>query len=226
MMCSVTLVLAHVLCSDSGTCICFVFWQWYVYMFCVLTLIRVYVLCSDSGMCICFVFWRWYVYMFCVLTVVRVYVFCSDSGTCICFVFWQWYVYMFFVLTLLRKKKCLTVSEIYDLFHSSASEYSTVHYTLRVAEYPGGSWPWCTACRYSHSCRSALQLGQNGVVRCRNTVGLRKYHNGICDVGIEWRAEQFEVRKSCTYEINYLIKKYICQLIHNKNYCIMFYNMF
>jgi len=49
---------------------------------------------------------------------VRVYVFCSDIAT---------------------QKKCLTVSEIYDLFHLSASEYSTVHYTLRVAEYPGGS---------------------------------------------------------------------------------------
>ena len=56
--------------------------------------------------------------MFCVLTVVRVYVLCSDSGT---------------------RKKCLRISELYGLFHLSASECTTVHYTLRFAEYPGGS---------------------------------------------------------------------------------------
>jgi hypothetical protein len=37
MFCIVTVVHVHVLYCDSGTCTCFVLWQWYVYMFCIVT---------------------------------------------------------------------------------------------------------------------------------------------------------------------------------------------
>jgi hypothetical protein len=83
---------------------------------------------------------------------------------------------------------------IRSLILFSASECATVHYTWRVAEYPGGNSPWCSSHRDPHIWRSVLQLGQNCLFRHRDTVGLWKYHNGICDVGIEWSAEQSEVR--------------------------------
>jgi len=87
----------------------------------------------------------------------------------------------------------------------SSSECATFHHTWGVVEYSGGSSPWCTSCRDPHTWRSASQHGQNCLLRHRNTVGLRKYHNGICDVGVEGCAEQSEVRKFWMYEIKGLI---------------------
>ena len=80
-VCIVTIVRVHVLYCDSGTCICFVLWQRYVYMFCVVRAVRVHVLYCDSGTCTCFVLWLRYVYMFCIVTAVRVHVLFCDSGT-------------------------------------------------------------------------------------------------------------------------------------------------
>jgi len=40
MFCIVTVVRAHVLYSDSGTCACFVLCQWYVYMFLIVAVVR------------------------------------------------------------------------------------------------------------------------------------------------------------------------------------------
>jgi len=45
----VTVVLVHVLYCDSGTCTCFVLWQWYLYMFCTVTMVLVNVLYCDDG---------------------------------------------------------------------------------------------------------------------------------------------------------------------------------
>jgi hypothetical protein len=64
-------VRVHVLYCDSGTCICFLLCQWYVYMFCIVTVIRVHVLYCASGTCTCFVLCQWYVYMSLIVTVVR-----------------------------------------------------------------------------------------------------------------------------------------------------------
>jgi len=55
MFCIVEVVNVHVLYCDSGTCTCFVLWQWYVYMFCIVTVVRVHVSYCDSGTCTCFV---------------------------------------------------------------------------------------------------------------------------------------------------------------------------
>jgi hypothetical protein len=77
----------------------------------------------------------------------------------------------------------------------SAFECPTVHYTWRDAEYSGGYWPCPTDCRDPHIWRSALQLGQICVFQYWDTVGLRKYHKWISDVGIKWSTEQYEVRK-------------------------------
>jgi len=84
---------AVILAMPSGTCTCFVLWQWYVYMFCIVTVVRAHVLYCDSGTCTCFVLW-----------VVRVHVLCCDSGTCTCFVSWQWYAYMFCIVTMTRMR--------------------------------------------------------------------------------------------------------------------------
>jgi len=76
----------------------------------------------------------------------------------------------------------------------SASLFATVHNPWRVVEYLGGNSPWSTSRRVPHIWRSVLQLGQNCIFRCCDTLGLWKYHNGICDVDIERSAIQSEVR--------------------------------
>jgi hypothetical protein len=55
MFCFVTAVQVHVLYCDSGRCIRFVSWRWYVYTFCFVTVVSVHVLYFDSVTCMCFV---------------------------------------------------------------------------------------------------------------------------------------------------------------------------